>query len=73
MIELNKKEVGLRLKEFGIDRFGTISELALKLEMDYQSFHSTYIQGRSLPGAKILSKLMQMGCNIDWLLHGKKN
>lgn len=67
---LDKDAIGLRLRKFGLDHFGNLSELAAHLQMKPQSLNS-YIQGKSVPGGEILAKLSRLGCNIDWLLLGK--
>lgn len=70
MEELNKIEIGHRLREFALKRFGRIKDLSDYLGMAQGGFTDTYLNGRSLPGAKIISKLIKLGCDIDWLLHG---
>lgn len=71
MEEIDKIAVGKRIKEFVIQKYGKLKPLIDEMGMGYASFHSTYIKGRSLPGAKIISKLIKLGCDIDWLLHGE--
>jgi hypothetical protein len=72
MKELDKIAIGERIKEFAIKKYGKIKPLGDQFGMGYNTFHSTYIQGRSLPGPKIISKLIELGCDIDWLLHGER-
>lgn len=71
MVELDKIAVANRLKEFALEKHGSLKGLADNFKMSYSSFHSAYFNGRSFPGPKILSKLIEMGCNIEWLLHGE--
>lgn len=67
-----KEEVAKRLKIFGIEKFGKLSILASNLDMLPQSLQK-YTSGESLPGAEILSKLSDLGCDIEWLLLRKEN
>lgn len=67
----NKVEIGNRLREFGLSKFGKLSALATLLDMSPQSLQS-YLSGRSLPGASIISKLKKLGCDTDWLLLNKE-
>lgn len=65
---MDKKEFGNRLKEFAKSKFGKLDLLANALDMSPQSLQS-YLTGRSLPGTKLLSKLAELGCDINWLLN----
>ena len=67
---IDKKEVGHRLRKFGESKFGQMKLLAESLDMTSQSLQS-YLTGRSIPGAVILSKLKALGCDTDWLLLNK--
>lgn len=67
------KEIGLRIKEFAITNFKTVSALAKAIDMN-QSQLQNYISrnnNQPLPGAEILIKLESVGCDINWLLTGK--
>ena len=64
---MDKKGVGIRLKEFGKNKFGKLDLFAEALSMSPQSLQS-YLSGRSLPGAAIISKLIELGCDTNWLL-----
>ncbi len=70
---MDKKAVGIRLKQFAKEKFGSVTELAEKLDMTQASLSGTYISGKSLPGAEIITKLILLGCDISWLLTGKEN
>jgi len=70
MIELDKKAIGERTKEEAIRVYGKINALPKAIGMGYQTFHTTYIKGKSLPGAKILAKYHQEGLNIIYILFG---
>lgn len=67
---MNKVEVGIRLRQFIKQNFSSISEFAAKIEVQPSSFQSTYLKGRSAPGAELLAKLSLLGCDIEWLLTG---
>lgn len=58
------REIADRLYE------GNKSELARSMGMQPSSF-SKYLQGSRRPGAKILTKLSQLGVNMNWFLSGK--
>lgn len=58
-----------RLKEFA-QYIGSATKLANLLDMSPQSFIQ-YTNGRSKPGFEIISKLYNLGCNINWLVSGK--
>lgn len=73
MDEIDKIAVGKRLKEFGSSKFKNMKEFAEYLGFSPGTFQTTYLKGRSLPGAKIIGKLVKIGCDINWLLHGEKN
>lgn len=66
---MDKKEVGLRLRKFLLDKFGKLNNGAVKIGMSPQSLQK-YLNGEFIPGGEILSKLSQLGCDIDWLLLG---
>ncbi|HLP17662.1 MAG TPA: helix-turn-helix transcriptional regulator [Bacteroidota bacterium] len=64
----DKKEVARKLRAFGLQKFGTIKEFAAALGMNPVTLHSGYLNSRSLPGAGMLLKLMELGCDLHWLL-----
>lgn len=67
---MDKIEVGNRLRKFIKEKFGTYERGAASLDMKPPSLQS-YLRGDSLPGAKLIAKLKELGCNTDWLLlHG---
>ncbi len=71
-INLDKVGVSERLKDFGIQKFGSISKFARELDASPSSFQGTYLSGRSLPGAPLLAKLLLLGCDLHWLFFGVK-
>ncbi|KAB2967547.1 helix-turn-helix transcriptional regulator [Zoogloea sp.] len=68
---IDKMAVANRLKQFAISKNLKVKELAEALGMQSSSFQSTYWNGRSLPGAEILLRLEDMGCDTVWLLSGR--
>lgn len=65
---MNKKEIGIRIREFLITKFGKLSLGAEKLEISPQNLNK-YLNGKFVPGGEIISKLGEMGCDINWLLN----
>jgi len=59
--------IGEKIRLFALNKGYSLAELARLLEMKPQSLQS-YLSGRSLPGAEILKKLQDLGCDINWLL-----
>ncbi|MFA5833708.1 MAG: helix-turn-helix transcriptional regulator [Bacteroidota bacterium] len=71
-MKLNKKEVAQNLRLFGYKRYGTMKKFAEALEMNPSTLYSGYLNGRSLPGPVLLVKLIDLGCNINWLLTSRE-
>ncbi|GMU86289.1 MAG: hypothetical protein AMXMBFR48_15310 [Ignavibacteriales bacterium] len=71
-MKIDNTQVGIRLKEFGKEKFGQLKVFAENLGISQQSLTSAYLSGRSLPGAELLLKLVNMGCDITWLLTGQE-
>jgi transcriptional regulator with XRE-family HTH domain len=67
-MKLNKKEVAQNLRLFGYKQYGTMKKFAEALDMNPSTLYSGYLNGRSLPGPVLLVKLIDLGCNINWLL-----
>jgi len=68
----NVSEIGERLKEFAKSNFASVAALERKLNLAPNSL-SQYTNGRSKPGAKLLDKLKEVGCDIGWLLYGSES
>lgn len=66
---IEKQAIGDRLRKFAEENFKHHADLAKALEMKPQSLQS-YFNGKSVPGGELLSKLIDLGCNVHWLLHG---
>lgn len=71
-MKLNKKEVAQNLRLFGYKKFGTMKKFAEALDMNPSTLYSGYLNGRSLPGPVLLVKLIDLGCNINWLLTNRE-
>ncbi len=71
-MKLNKKEVAQNLRLFGYKRFGTMKKFAEALDMNPSTLYSGYLNGRSIPGPVLLVKLIDLGCNINWLLTSRE-
>lgn len=71
-MKLNKKEVAQNLRLFGYKRYGTMKKFAEALDMNPSTLYSGYLNGRSLPGPVLLVKLIDLGCNINWLLTNRE-
>ncbi len=70
--EKQKREIGARLKEFAKENSTTIAGLSIKLDK-HKTFLTKYASGESALGALLLSKLLALGCDINWLLTGEEN
>lgn len=65
-----KTLIAARLREFAYSRTDKLSDFARLLDMLPQTLNS-YLSGKITPGAELLVKLSELGCDIDWLLTGK--
>lgn len=64
--------LGNRLKEFGIKKYGNVKSFAEALGIKPPSLYN-YFNDESKPGAEFIEQLMEMGCDINWLLTGESN
>jgi transcriptional regulator with XRE-family HTH domain len=71
-MSLDKKAVAERLRQHLEKKYKTIEKAAEALHWSAKSLRSNYLSGNSLPGPEFISDLMNDGCDIDWLLHGKE-
>ncbi len=67
-----KKGIGERMRIFAKRRFKHLNKLAEAMNIAPQQLQQ-YIAGNREPGAKILVKLMKLGCDINWLLGGNES
>lgn len=66
-----KVEISDRLKDFLRENSITNADFAKALDMPRQNIYP-YLKGSSIPGGELLSKISELGCDINWLLTGKK-
>jgi len=59
---------GEKLREFCINRWGSLKEAAKELGI-HQPNLSDYINDKSEPRSSFIAKLLNAGCDINWLLH----
>ncbi len=64
--------VGERMRFFAKKKYGTLKKLADAMEISPQQLQQ-YISAKREPGTRILSKLLRLGCDINWLLGGKES
>lgn len=50
-----------------------MKKFAEALDMNPSTLYSGYLNGRSLPGPVLLVKLIDLGCNINWLLTSRES
>ncbi len=65
-------DIGQKLREFGISKYGSIKEFARALDIQPPSLQR-YLKGDQLPGGTFLSKLLNLGCDINWLLSARES
>ena len=61
-----------RIRRFGLKKFGSIKEFAEAMGMSPSNLQA-YLQNRREPGTTILKRLIELGCDMDWLLTGEEN
>lgn len=61
--------IGERIRLFARKKYNTSKKLAEAMDISPQQLQQ-YISGNREPGSKILLKLLQLGCDINWLLSG---
>ena len=59
-----------RLRAFGDANFASIKAFALAMEMSPPALQN-YLRGKSEPGTPVLLRLINLGCDINWLLTGE--
>lgn len=62
-----KQGISNRLRVFAKRKYGTLKKLSDAMDILPQQLQQ-YVSGKREPGAKILSKLLKLGCDINWLL-----
>lgn len=67
---LKTKEIGHRLRIWGLDRFKNLGEFSKELQVDYSTLQR-YLTGKIKIGQDSFVRLVEMGCDIEWLLTGE--
>ncbi|HCY76967.1 MAG TPA: hypothetical protein DHV28_13685 [Ignavibacteriales bacterium] len=73
MNENIKKEVAERLSEFIKKEFGSVAEASRRLQIPEGTLRYAYLNAKSLPGFEVMYQLLNKGCDLKWLITGKKN
>jgi transcriptional regulator with XRE-family HTH domain len=68
-----KLEIGARLKKFAAIKLLSLAELSRLLGMKSPQGLNPYTSGKSILGGELLSKLAELGCDLNWLLNGVTN
>jgi transcriptional regulator with XRE-family HTH domain len=63
-------QIGRRLHDFGIEKYGTMTAFAAALEISPQNLHG-YVKGERRPGNKMKARLRQLGADVDWIMMGQ--
>ncbi|WP_167374993.1 PAS domain-containing protein [Prosthecochloris sp. GSB1] len=66
------KDFNFRLREYILKKHGSVSAFCRVAGIKYPAQMTPYLQGKSVPGRKMLEKLQKDGADIDWILHGEK-
>ncbi|MFA5803708.1 MAG: hypothetical protein WC879_03600 [Melioribacteraceae bacterium] len=69
---LSPIEIGNNLRSFAKEKKYSLAELGRLLGMKQQAFKK-YYEGERTPGGNILSKLSDLGCDLNWLLNGENS
>lgn len=67
MEESEKIAIGKRLRSFAEENFESLAEFGRQFGKD-RTFFTPYFNGSSVPGAELLKRLTELGCDINWLL-----
>lgn len=66
---MNKKIlIGKRIRQWLINNYGSVSDGAKILAISPNALSTNYFSGKSFPGGELLSRLVELGCNMNWLL-----
>ncbi len=66
-----RQGISNRLRVFAKRKYGTLKRLADAMDISPQQLQQ-YVGAKREPGAKMLSKLLKIGCDINWLLGGSE-
>lgn len=65
-------DTGERIRKFGLAKFDSLKDFAHALGMSPSNLQA-YLQNRRKPCTPILKRLIELGCDMDWLLTGNRN
>lgn len=68
---LHSVEIGKNLRDFGEKKFPSLAAFSRALGMNNPQQLQAYLKGTILLGAEKIAKLVELGCDINWLLNGK--
>lgn len=71
-VEVDRVALGKRLKSFA-DTVGGVGKLAELLGITQPNLSGSYISGKSVPGGELIARLMELGCDVQWLLTGSQS
>lgn len=66
-----ERQIGQRLRDFGDGHYNSLVEFARALEISPQQLNA-YVSGQRIPGNAMQSRLRDLGCDIEWLMTGKR-
>lgn len=69
--KLDKLAISERFRQFITEHYITVKNAAEALGISSATLSSSYLNGKSVPGGELIAKLIQAGCDVDWLLTGK--
>lgn len=67
-----KVAIGNRLKEFCDKKFDGVKEFSEAIGMKTRNQIYDYFNGKYLLGSEYLAKIVELGCDINWLLTGRQ-
>lgn len=62
--------LGDRIRKFGVTTHGSIAAFAAAMEMPASNIHK-YLNEERHPGFQILTRLHDLGCDLNWLFSGR--
>jgi hypothetical protein len=68
----NEREIGKRLRNWGLGQYGSLGSFAEALRLRNQNTLSPYFSGVRKPGNSLQSRLRELGCDVEWLMTGRQ-
>jgi len=66
------KSIGARLREELLERFGSLDKAASVIGASRGTYFGAYLSGKSKPGGIVIKKLKEAGCDVDYIMTGKR-